>query len=200
MNGKNILKIVAGILATIILGAVGSGVWERFLSPLVDLMYIKVVELFSYLSSSYLDSIYRDAIYLNVDFVSVNTYTFLLLALTMTLVLYSLSKQTVSKSVAKSVSKTCNIMFKSVFSSMFWGAFLILIMIVDISTSTSAKLSDYSKESMEIVRPYVGENNYRTLYSEFLRVNNKDSYMEYHKKLENYSAEFEVPLDKYELP
>ncbi|QOY53140.1 hypothetical protein [Candidatus Sulfurimonas baltica] len=55
------LKIIAGMLATIILGAIGSGFWERILSPGFDKLQYFVVNKISFFYTGYLDSIYEDA-------------------------------------------------------------------------------------------------------------------------------------------
>ncbi len=46
------LKIIAGILATILLGAVGGGLWERVLSPALDKLSRAAIQL--------VDGIYKD--------------------------------------------------------------------------------------------------------------------------------------------
>ena len=51
-------KAILGILATIILGAIGSGLWEIALSPLFKLIVNSVVDFFSSISISFENSIY----------------------------------------------------------------------------------------------------------------------------------------------
>lgn len=49
-----------GVIGTIVLGAIGSGVWEKFLSPASGSLTSFLVSLFSKLSTSYADSLYAD--------------------------------------------------------------------------------------------------------------------------------------------
>src|SRR5664280_2405003 len=61
MTFRSAAQIVGGIIAAIILGAIGSGVWERFLAPASDATYRVLVGLISTVSLSYKDSIYEAA-------------------------------------------------------------------------------------------------------------------------------------------
>ncbi len=55
------LKIIFAAILTIILGAIGSGVWERFLSPAFDKTREIIINVMNYFVISYKDSIYADA-------------------------------------------------------------------------------------------------------------------------------------------
>lgn len=55
------LKITIGILGTILLGAIGSGLWERFLSRWVDKLVELSIQLVDLIFTTYTDSIYADA-------------------------------------------------------------------------------------------------------------------------------------------
>ena len=57
---NKLVKIILGVIGTILIGAIGSGVWERFLSPLIDSTASRLASLFSLVSKSYANSLYSD--------------------------------------------------------------------------------------------------------------------------------------------
>ena len=61
MKIEKILKILFGIVSTIILGAIGSGVWERLLSPALGEFGNFLTTTISSISERYSNSIYTDA-------------------------------------------------------------------------------------------------------------------------------------------
>ena len=54
-------KILGGIAAAIVLGAIGSGLWETLLSPGLELTVSGVVRLFAALSHTFKDFVYSEA-------------------------------------------------------------------------------------------------------------------------------------------
>jgi hypothetical protein len=58
---KSLIKIILGMLGTIILWAVGSGLWERFLSKFFDTIANLSVEFVNSIFRSYKDGIYQTA-------------------------------------------------------------------------------------------------------------------------------------------
>ncbi|MFA5906619.1 MAG: hypothetical protein WC836_22005 [Desulfobacula sp.] len=61
MRPQTIFKIIAGVVATVILGAVGSGVWERLLAPGLDWLFRVIVAAISWVSLNYKNGIYHAA-------------------------------------------------------------------------------------------------------------------------------------------
>ena len=61
MKLQTVTKVLGGFAAAILLGAIGSGVWERLLSPLLDGGYRATVDLVSHVSVAYKDNIYLAA-------------------------------------------------------------------------------------------------------------------------------------------
>lgn len=57
---NNWIKISLGIIGTITLGAIGSGIWERFLSPLTDGTFSYVGQIIGNFSDTFKDEIYSD--------------------------------------------------------------------------------------------------------------------------------------------
>ena len=58
---NNFFKLIIGGIATIILGAIGSGVWEKLLSPLLSSIGGSISSFLSSVSTSYSDSLYSRA-------------------------------------------------------------------------------------------------------------------------------------------
>ena len=57
---RSIVKIAVGIVATVFLGAVGSGLWERFLAPVADWAARRLVAGSGRLATVYLDHLYSE--------------------------------------------------------------------------------------------------------------------------------------------
>ncbi|QKQ25157.1 hypothetical protein [Candidatus Reidiella endopervernicosa] len=92
MNFKTILKVIVGIIVTIVLGAIGSGVWERILSPALDWIYRFSVGLISKVSIDYKNNIYEAAeMGFHEDF-SFRLFLITTLLLSLALLLYVNSK------------------------------------------------------------------------------------------------------------
>lgn len=56
---ERVLKILGGLAAAIVLGAIGSGVWEKILSPALSWLSSATAELIGTFSGSYENSIFR---------------------------------------------------------------------------------------------------------------------------------------------
>lgn len=90
-------RIFFGIVATIFLGAIGSGVWEKFLSPVSSSTTTFIASLFSSLSDSYANSLYENVGKGSTGVIGIlvlNPYTFIQLLL-MTTPLIALISETV---------------------------------------------------------------------------------------------------------
>jgi hypothetical protein len=68
------IKIIGAILGTVLLGAIGSGVWERMLSPFSDTCINAVLNFFSFFSTRYSNSLYTEIGNANKEVFSLGTY------------------------------------------------------------------------------------------------------------------------------
>jgi hypothetical protein len=58
---RRLLKVIGGLAAAILIGAIGSGVWEALLKPLFQYGAEVIVGLFAWMSTAFKDSVYREA-------------------------------------------------------------------------------------------------------------------------------------------
>ena len=112
MKIKNVIKIILAAIATILLGALGSGVWEKILSPFLSYIGNVITTTASSLSSTYSDSIYRAAS--NIHFLGQSgiTLLFLMLLVFVGLFIFSLGSKKENKLVS---------IFHEAFTSTFKG-------------------------------------------------------------------------------
>jgi hypothetical protein len=75
-NANRLLKVLGGISAAIILGAIGSGVWARILSPFIDWVYIHIINIINTVYTGNKDSIYLAATQGFNDRYSIKTLSF----------------------------------------------------------------------------------------------------------------------------
>ncbi len=199
MNKNNIFEIIAGVMATILLGAIGSGLWEKLLSPFLDYTSEKVIEIASYISNGYLDRLYS-----NAPNISYNGKIFLLFYLVLiffffSMFIFSLHSKKENETIGLWI-RIYTVLYKGWFAIILWGALLITCYIGSATTMTAIKIDVYSNESMEILRPFIGEKEYLILRSEYLRVDSKDSYILFNEKLKSFSSKYSIKINEYEIP
>ena len=142
----NIFKIIGGISATILLGAIGSGLWERFLSPFVDYIKYKVVQTISVFYTGYLDSIYQRASeQLSGTYIyGSNTMIIYLMAITIITITLFTGK------VFKDIKLTDRFV-----GFLTGGALLVLSFFSGATNYYNKEIRSYSYRSIEILRPYI---------------------------------------------
>ncbi len=186
-NMNKIIKAIVGFLGTILVGAIGSGVWERFLGPAFDFVMSLINSVLFYISSSYEDSIYNSASTFT-DGVRLNGW-FLLLFSVLCMVWANAIANSDNEKISFTVLKqTFDFYFRSK-GSMIVALFLCGLCFFLFSRENSIlKVKKYSIDSMEIVRPYLDHEEYLKLRSEFLLVDSKDSFQKFSNRL-NSAAE-----------
>jgi hypothetical protein len=189
---KNI-KIIAGILITILLGAIGSGIWERFLSPMVDATYRGTVSLISSVYTGYLDSIYVSAARELPDVYQRKIAFLIIIIVASYLIFVSIKhgnwKSPFLNSLGIAASKILPL------QGLLLGVVMLAMSYFGLAkASYSQDIKSYSFHSMEILRPYIGESDYLTLKSEYYRIENSSEFQLFNEKIVDKSKEFKVKL------
>jgi|LGVD01.1.fsa_nt_gb hypothetical protein len=101
MKFKIFIKILLGALATILLGAIGSGVWERLLSPALKETSNFITSTISSISKTYSDSIYSRASSITTYDQSENILLILLFVVFFALFIYAINSKKDNPRIAR---------------------------------------------------------------------------------------------------
>lgn len=193
---NNLIKIIFGSVATILFGAIGSGVWERVLSPFLTYSANRITSTVSSLSTRYSDSIYYRASNLHGSNSSITSLLILFIVF-FALFIYALN----SKKQHKLIFHLCEgITFqtKGWLGILFTGSNLVILVFIISTEATVHQIRKYSTKQMEIIRPYIGDANYLYLRSDYLRIKTKHDFEQFLNKLYSAASTKGVTIDKYE--
>ncbi len=190
------IKILLGAIATIILGAIGSGFWEKVLSPLLSYISNKITNGISSISSSYSESIYKQASNLNLINSDGGLAYTLLFILFFCFLLNALSSK--SKNIAVSVIHKVILSGFTGWRGIFYFASIIVMLIFMASRQLAVeKIQLYSSKQMEIVRPYIGEQKYFKLKSDYLKIENEVNFNYFLTELYAEAEAKSITIEKF---
>lgn len=177
-----ILKVVGSIFGAIILGAIGSGVWEKLMSPAISIFSDAIVGAISTVSTSYEDSIYQRAARDTTDLYSIKIAFLIFLvigfALFISLGIRALSRLSVYERLRHRVEFVLSIQGLS-----FGLALVVLGMISMAKIDAAARVKEASLRSLEILRPVLGESNYFELRSDYYSIESKRDFDSFKSKV-----------------
>lgn len=196
MNFKTILKVIVGIIVTIVLGAIGSGVWERILSPALDWIYRFSVGLISKVSIDYKNNIYEAAeMGFHEDF-SFRLFLITTLLLSLALLLYVNSKFGKLPLILKNIINENSSI--SLMAKIIGLSFVLFTMYTTSRHEAVHNIKSYSLVSMDVLRPYVGEDGYVQLKSDYLQIRTAEEFYRFNEAIIKYSKKHIVKLPKFE--
>ena len=168
-------KILLGITGTIILGAIGSGVWERLLSPFLSYLSSSLTTAISSISKTYSDSIYTSAANLYSPNATESIgFVILLISFAWLFVMAIQSKK--EHRFIGILHQALVLNYRGWFGIAHCGAIIIVVLLMMSRQATVEKIQSYSYQQMEIVRPFVGEQRYAQLRSDFFRMHTKEDF------------------------
>ncbi len=191
-NEKSMVKFIKSVgvvIGTLIVGGLGSGVWERILAPLYDFVMSWVARLLSQLSVNYENTIYINASNLADNGQAGGSVLLLLLVLTFFWVQQSLKTKTSNQHVS-SFYKGLSIYFTGWFGIFLSGSALVFVLITLSTTTTSYMIKKTSVDNMNIARPYIGDESYHKLYSDFLQMQSKSDFDDFYNRVVMYANEY----------
>jgi hypothetical protein len=201
MKVAKTIKIILGTIVAILMGAIGSGLWEELLGPAFHFFGIGFIRLMSKIFSSYQDSIYKSA---SDGFHEFPSMTMLIGMLMILIALYRwmMLKHPHAKNSQTKLDKTISEFMKSkkgyfvtCFISITAIAFLFAIMI---QITYINKIATYSEKSINIVSAYIDENERLTLKSEFASMKNVEDFNNFKLHLEEIADVNILELPKVE--
>jgi len=195
---NKLLKVVLGVLATIVLGAIGSGLWERMLGPFLDWLTRSTIGLYASVAGTYRDSIYENAAKGFHEQHSLAMYTFVIGMLPFLYYLLLRRHPTETRGPNEPVR---------VFMRSRKGYWVILALTIAVFFSTSFsslkirhinETITFSLASIEIVRPLVGEQKYIDLRSRYFSMRSSKDFHSIYDELVKAAKEGQLKLPDYE--
>ena len=191
------IKVLAGIVATVVLGAIGSGVWEKVLSPALSWASKQTIDAIANTSSVYRNSIYRAAAAGFSEDFSFRTFLLLTLLSALAFLLFGMTFSTHMRSVHRRLLALHRRWLElAVLVSAI--AFSLSIFVAIGKHEAVKRTATYALRSLDIVRPFVGEPHYHLLVSEFYRIRTATDFTEFHAKVRSAANDHKLVLPEYE--
>lgn len=176
------LKVLGSILAAVILGAIGSGVWEKMLSPALSRLLDGTSALIASLSSSYEDSIYQRAARDTTDLYSIKIACLIILSIGIALVI-SIALRALARTTMQERTQT-RIKFMLGAQGLSGGLALVVVAFISMAkVDTASRIKESSLRSLEILRPALGEANYVQMRSQYYSIENKGDFDAFRRQL-----------------
>lgn len=197
MTTKTTFKILGGVATAIILGAIGSGIWECLLSPGLDWIFRSSVDLFSAYSLNYKDSIYESAAKGFHENYSFRTFAIASLLLALYLMVSSMLMH-------DRIGHRFKQHYLAHKSKLQWFAmvasfsFSLFIMYTIGRHETVNNITTYSTQSLEIIRPYVDEKKYHLLKSTYFQIKSAAQFEKFNSSLQKEAKASNVTLPYYD--
>lgn len=198
MTVGNSIKIILGLFATILLGAIGSGVWEKLLSPGLRELSNIITNILSSISTTYSDSIYSSASNIMVYDHSGSIVLLLFLIVFIGLFIYALDSKKENSKVGL-LHKAMVEQYRGWQGIISSGALLVLLTFMMATDTTVSEIKRYSLKNMEITRPFIGEHEYLMLKSRYLRMKNEDDFKLFLESLYAVSSKEKLEIEKYKI-
>lgn len=192
------LKVVLGILATIVLGAIGSGLWERMLGPFLDWLTRSTIGLYASAVGTYRDSIYANAAKGFHEEHSLVIHT-IVIGILPAIYYFLLVRHPTEISDPNEPAR--------VFMRSRKGYWLILFLTVAVFFGTmfeSLRIRHinetitFSLASIEIVRPHIGEERYVDLRSRYFAMRTTKDFRAIYEEVVDASKDSHRQLPDYE--
>lgn len=204
MGGRS-LKVLGGLAAAILIGAIGSGVWEALLKPLLQYGAELVVWLSSWMSATFKDGVYREAAEGFHEKHSLVVITFMygvMAGTTAGLVFigplrgWLMNKmQTKPKTLAPTPDVTKQKLFLSGVGIL---GIVALGMFITARESYINRIATWSLTSIECLNASITPSEYATLKAKYYRVSNANDFYEFHSQLTKTAKEKGIGLREFD--
>ena len=172
-NGITIKKVVS-VLGVIILGALGSGVWE-LIRPLFLWCYTATLSIATLGLDSLKDGIYKDAC-CSQNFINV------LVTYQLVCVVSFFTGSCVIFYIRSAFQPRVNILIKNISLALILGAVISFVQAVRYSYVSG--LTNYNTKLEVLAAPYLTDSELKKFRSEYIKITNKKLYLEHITKLE----------------
>ncbi len=200
------IKILLGFVAAIIIGAIGSGLWERILSKIFDYIIELTINIMNLFITSYKDSIYASASKGFHEFSATYLHSLVLALIPalymVTLSLYYKIRHRENKKEEKPDSRLKKFMFskKGNYALIFITiAAFISCMIGSFKLIYTNDVATYSFRCMEIIAPYLSDQEIKEIRSQYYMIKNAKDFSEFDSKIKGIASKNNIVLPKLEI-
>jgi len=185
---EKILKIIMFVVVTIVLGAIGSGLWERVLAPLFDNLVQYTNYLMNMCSNIYKDSVYREVGNGFREYSSVTMHTLILMVMPMS---YWFATLQIRKLLRSESDDKLSSKFASFLVSKK-GYYSLLLLTISLSIAIFISIAKiiyvnevitYSFRSLNIVAPYLPDQEIENLKSRFYSIQSASDFYAFNERL-----------------
>lgn len=194
------LKILIGGIGVILMGAIGSGVWEEILKPFVYFLAKVLLEIMSSLFSGYKDGIYEKAsdgfreypsMFILIFFLAILSVFYQILPS-----LHPCSQKKNTKSLVIKIMESKNGYLITWFLSIAAMSCLFTFMTQIVFTN---KIITFAEKSIKITSPYIQEEERLLLISEFSSMKNFNDFQKFENRLNEIANKNNIDLPKSDL-
>ncbi len=200
MKDNKIVKYIIGLVVAVFIGAIGSGVWEQLLKPIFRFTSTKIIEIMTYIFKGYINDIYREASnglheYHSLLLMTMIMFIFIMIYMkVMKKHPYSKDRRSkISIKISEFIKSNHGYYFVCVFS-VTAISFLYISIIRDIYVN---QIITYSNKSINIVSPYINENERLHLISDFSSVKNANDFSVFKNKIDAIANDNNLNLGKF---
>lgn len=159
------------IIATLLIGLLGTALWEWIVSPFFVFLSEKAVPS--------LITLFNDSFYRKVAFGTPDSATYSMVM--MIIILFILLPP---NALNRMLHVDAPIWFTVVYTLVAFGIFM--------SNSFAHQTSKRTLRDIEIVAPYISDIEYKTLKSDFYRIDSKDDYISLTNQIEKLMDEYDL--------
>lgn len=197
---NRLVKSGGAIASALFLGALGSGLWEKLLSPFASWASTSIVDAISHFSESYQDSIYEMAARkgpsseATVGFAVVAVVTLWILTVIFIVTPYTRNSYKSAMDIADR-SKPARMVLN--LNGLFLVAVLATMFFQMVKLGAVMGVQHRSLNSLEILRPSIGETSYIQLRADFYSMKKKRDYASLAAKIKTQAQRYhvDIPLD-----
>lgn len=195
------IKLAVGIISAIILGSIGSGFWERYLSKLWDGFLNYTNSLIFDFYGDYEDSLYQQAargFNDGIEFSNSIILSVIIALLMLNILLMSFFHSYGSEVIEALADFFKHKLFIFISASLIFAVFFqTLERKVELSRINEVRVDFHT--SLKIVRPYISERKYNEKVSKFHMMKNKKDYLQIRDYFELIAKSQSFELPKYDF-
>lgn len=199
------LKVIGGLAAAILIGAIGSGVWEALLKPLLQYGAEVVVGLFAWVSTAFKDSIYREAAegFHEKHSLTLITFIYGVIAGAITSILFIWPLRGWIKKKIRAKPEALEAIPEVTTRKLFITAVLVLSILalgifVTARESYVNRIATWSLTSIERLNSSVSPLEYAAFKATYFRVNDANDFYAFHARLKKAAQEKGVELREFD--
>ncbi|MCW5204104.1 hypothetical protein VU12_14345 [Desulfobulbus sp. US4] len=204
MNKEKIFSFLKWASGTILIGALGSGLWELFLSDFLSWLAYIVIEIAGAFSAEFKDSLYDRvsngpiASILRVPLVLIiATAITIPIAMLLFALLLRLARAEKNTSGAESSDDgEREIRHNAPIAAM--SLFIVFICFITFQSLYMAKAASFIEKSIEIVAPHIEERSRLELRAQYRSIKNAESYHQLYSQLRDLEKRLDVKLPEFD--